>query len=142
MVNSNQFSIAIHILCFLAFNASGRTTSELLGVSVNTNPAAIRRNMRKLTQAGLIQSSLGVHANITLAKPAEQITLLDVYRAVTDGQQEKFFAVHRSTCPTCPVGSKIPRMLDQVYGKVQVAMENELAAVTIASLAGQFDQKE
>ncbi|MEW9702300.1 Rrf2 family transcriptional regulator [Paenibacillus sp. SI8] len=37
--------------------------------------------MRKLTKAGLITSTLGTNAAINLAKKANQITLLDVYRA-------------------------------------------------------------
>lgn len=130
---SQQFSVAVHILCFLEFNKEGRTTSELLAMSVNANPAVIRRIMRKLTKAGLITSTLGTNAAISLAKKADQITLLDVYRATMEENQE-IFMIHRDTNPTCPVGSKMPYLLDGVYTKVQTTMENELSGITIDSM--------
>jgi Rrf2 family protein len=132
--SSQQFSVAVHILCFLEFNRNGRTTSELLGQSVNANAAVIRRIMRKLTRAGLIASTLGANANITLARPADKITLLDVYRAVSQEEKEALFIVHPNPNPTCPVGSKMPFLLKGVYGKVQQRMESELSEVTIDRL--------
>ncbi|MET3548519.1 Rrf2 family protein [Paenibacillus favisporus] len=130
---SQQFSVAVHILCFLEFNKKGRTTSELLAMSVNANPAVIRRIMRKLTKGGLITSTLGTNAAISLAQKADQITLLDVYRATMEDNQE-IFMIHRDTNPTCPVGSKMPYLLDGVYSKVQSTMENELSGITIDSM--------
>jgi len=130
---SQQFSVAVHILCFLEFNKEGRTTSELLAMSVNANSAVIRRIMRKLTKAGLITSTLGTNAAISLAKKADQITLLDVYRATAE-ENPGMFAVHRDTNPTCPVGSKMPYLLNNVYTNVQAKMENELSDVTIDHL--------
>ncbi|SFB06307.1 Rrf2 family protein [Cohnella sp. OV330] len=130
---SQQFSVAVHILCFLEFNKDGRTTSELLAMSVNANPAAIRRIMRRLTKAGLIVSTLGTNAAIRLAKEAKHITLLDVYRATMEDDPEAF-VIHKNTNQTCPVGSKIPYLLEGVYTKVQSTMENELSVVTIDKL--------
>ncbi|MFM9279373.1 Rrf2 family transcriptional regulator [Paenibacillus jiagnxiensis] len=130
---SQQFSVAVHILCFLEFNKEGRTTSELLAMSVNANSAVIRRIMRKLTKAGLITSTLGTNASISLAKQASQITLLDVYHATMEENREVFI-IHQNTNPTCPVGSKMPYLLDGVYTKVQTTMENELSGITIDHL--------
>ncbi|WP_068621355.1 Rrf2 family transcriptional regulator [Paenibacillus tuaregi] len=130
---SQQFSVAVHILCFLEFNKEGRTTSELLALSVNANSAVIRRIMRKLTKAGLIISTLGANAAISLAREAKQITLLDVYRA-TDEDSQQIFMVHQDTNPACPVGSKMPYLLDKVHTKVQTTMENELSGITIDQL--------
>lgn len=130
---SQQFSVAVHILCFLEFNKNGRTTSELLAMSVNANPAVIRRIMRKLTKAGLIKSTLGTNAAINLAKESDQITLLDVYRATME-DHPGIFVIHQDTNPSCPVGSKMPYLLDGVYTKVQTAMENQLSGITIDQL--------
>lgn len=129
---SQQFSVAVHILCFLEFNKKGRTTSELLALSVNANPAVIRRIMRKLTKAGLITSTLGTNAAISLAQNANQITLLDVYRATME--DDEIFIIHQETNPTCPVGSKMPHLLGGVYTKVQATMEDELSGFTIEQL--------
>ncbi|WP_025716890.1 Rrf2 family transcriptional regulator [Paenibacillus sp. 1-18] len=130
---SQQFSVAVHILCFLEFNKNGRTTSELLAMSVNANSAVIRRIMRKLTKTGLITSTLGTNAAIQLAKNANDITLLDVYRATVEDHQE-LFIIHQNTNPTCPVGSKMPHLLHGVYSQVQATVENELSGITIEHL--------
>jgi DNA-binding IscR family transcriptional regulator len=90
--------------------------------------------MRKLTQAGLIVASLGTNANITLARSAAEISLLDVYRAISGGEREELFMIHREPNPRCPVGSKIPSLLPGVYDHIQSVMERELSQVTIAEL--------
>lgn len=102
-------------------------------MSVNANSAVIRRIMRKLTKAGLISSTLGTNAAITLAKQADQITLLDVYRATMEDHRE-LFVIHRDPNPACPVGSQMPYLLNGVHDKVQSAMENELSRMTIQQL--------
>lgn len=130
---SQQFSVAVHLLCFLEFNKEGRTTSELLAASVNAHSAVIRRIMRKLTKAGLIASTLGTNASITLAKAADRITLLDVYNAVEEKSRE-LFVIHRDPNPACPVGSKMPHLLGAVYAQVQMTMEEELAGIAIGEL--------
>ncbi|UJF32795.1 RrF2 family transcriptional regulator [Paenibacillus hexagrammi] len=136
--SSQQFSVAIHILCFLEFNKAGRTTSELLGASVNANPAVIRRIMRKLTQAGLLVSTLGAGAAISLTRSAEQITLLEVYQAIQQEEHSELFVIHPNPNPECPVGSKMPFLLHGVYGNVQAALEQQLSQVTISQLAHQI----
>jgi DNA-binding IscR family transcriptional regulator len=134
LTNSTQFSVAIHILCFLEFFNSSRITSELLATSVNANPAVIRRLMRKLTQAGFIVSTLGTNAKITLARPANQLTLLDVYRAIVKKEHDDLFMIHKNTNLNCPVGSKIPNLLNGTYTQVQATLEKELSVITIEKL--------
>ncbi|MCZ8523209.1 MULTISPECIES: Rrf2 family transcriptional regulator [Paenibacillus] len=140
MSASSQFSVATHILCFLAIKTSGRTTSELLGLSAGANPAVIRRMMRKLSQAGLIVSTLGTHATITLALTPESITMLDVFRAVSDGKRQELFLLHREPNPLCLIGSRVPDVLPIAFGRIQSAMEEEMARITIADLAKQIEE--
>ncbi|MEW9702301.1 hypothetical protein [Paenibacillus sp. SI8] len=52
--------------------------------------------------------------------------------SIEDNQE--IFIIHQDTNPTCPVGSKMPHLLDGVYTKVQTTMENELSGITIEYL--------
>ena len=80
-MTSNRFAVAIHILSLLETNKNGRTTSDMIAGSVNTNPVVIRRIMGLLSKAGLVTTSPGV-AGAAITRPVSEITLLDIYRAV------------------------------------------------------------
>ena len=56
-------------------------TSAQIAKSVKTNPAYIRQLMAVLKNASLISNTQG-QANACLTKPADEITMLDIYRAV------------------------------------------------------------
>lgn len=129
MTISSRFSVAVHILSLLDFNKNGRTTSEFIASSVNTNPVVVRRIIGMLNKAGLVKTSPGV-AGAALARPLRDITLLDVYRAV-QANQEALFAMHEHPNPLCPVGRNIQEALESVFGRAQRSMENELAKVTM-----------
>ena len=55
-------------------------TSAQIAKSVKTNPAYIRQLMAVLKNASLISNIQG-QANACLTKPADEITMLDIYRA-------------------------------------------------------------
>ncbi|MCY8344084.1 Rrf2 family transcriptional regulator [Bacillus haynesii] len=125
MVNT-RLSVAIHILSLIAANP--RESSEMIAGSVNTNPVVIRRMISQLKKGGILTSRPGV-AGATLKKDPEDISLLDIYRAVQP--QEELFAIHDKPNPNCPVGRQIQTTLDQTFHSVQQAMENELASKSL-----------
>ena len=133
MSSNSRFAVATHILTFLA-NAEPNeyVTSDYVAASVNTSPVVIRRLLKTLNEAGLVLTKEGIQGGSELAVPADQITLLDVYRAVDEGD---LFTLHRNPPnPDCAVGRSIKGVLKQVVDQAQVAMERELAQVTIAQL--------
>ncbi|HET7230139.1 MAG TPA: Rrf2 family transcriptional regulator [Longimicrobium sp.] len=144
MVASSRFAVAVHILTLLAQSGGEPVTSEYIAGSVNTNPSLIRRMLSQLQRAGLTTSQLGTGGGALLARPASEITLLDVYRAVDEGE---LFAMHREQPnPACPVGRNIQAELHGRFDSATRAMELELARTTIAQMLhgitgrGQADQ--
>lgn len=125
MVNT-RLSVAIHILSLIAANP--RESSEMIAGSVNTNPVVIRRMISQLKKAGILTSRPGV-AGASLKRDPEDISLLDIYRAVLP--HEELFAIHDKPNPNCPVGRQIQTTLDQTFHSVQQAMENELASKSL-----------
>lgn len=140
MTISSRFSVAIHILSLLEFNKEGVSTSEYISGSVNTNPVVIRRIMSMLNKAGLVEVRAGV-AGTKLLHELEDITLLDVYRAVNVVEEDGLFAVHDRPNPNCPVGRNIQSAIEPVFSSAQKAMEKTLAAVTLRDIVDDLSSK-
>ncbi|KXZ17084.1 transcriptional regulator [Bacillus nakamurai] len=125
MINS-RLAVAIHILSLISTDE--RASSDMIAGSVNTNPVVVRRTISQLKKAGILTSRAGV-PGASLKKDPSEISLLEVYRAVQ--KKEELFAVHDNPNPDCPVGKNIQQALDETFGSVQRAMENELASKSL-----------
>lgn len=130
---SSRFSIGVHILSLLALNPHEHHTSEWIAASVGTNPVVIRRVLGQLKKVGLASVKAG-SGGAALARPLDQVTLLDVYRAVEVVDEGELFHVHGQPNPACDVGANIEGVLRLMLVKAQQAMEGVLAAVTMEEL--------
>jgi Rrf2 family protein len=130
---STRFAVAVHILAALTINNGNAVRSEQLATSASTNPTVIRRILSMLAEAGLTNSQLGYGGGAILAKPSNQITLLDVFQAV---EESNIFEMHRTPPDkNCFVGRNIQQVLTNTTTKAQQALETELAKTTIAEVA-------
>ena len=128
---SSRFTIAVHaLICMEVFKDQYKVTSELLASSVNVNPVVIRRLLQQLKKAGLVRVQRG-SGGAEIAKPLEEITLLDVYNAVECVETGQLFHFHENPNQKCPVGRNIHAILDQRLDAIQNAMEREMRAVTL-----------
>ena len=130
---SSRFAVGVHILTLLAQSQGKPITSEWIAGSASTNPAVVRKLLGMLAKAGLTTSQLGLGGGALLARSPKEITLLDVYRAVGEGE---LFALHNEQPnPACPVGCNIQSALHGTMSRAQRALENELASQTIADVS-------
>lgn len=130
---NSRFVVAVHILTLVERGEGVPVPSETIAASVNTNASLIRRLLGQLMRAGLTTSRLGAGGGTMLAKPAERITLGDVYRAVDAG---RIFALHREEPnAACPVGRNIQAVLCNEIDEARRAMERRLDETTIAEMA-------
>jgi len=82
-----------------------------------------------LAQNKLVVSQTGATGGSRLARKPEQITLLDVYRAV---ECPGVFSLHRQhPSRRCPVGLSIGTILEEVREETDSAVERVLARITI-----------
>ena len=131
---SSRFTIAIHMLtCMEAFKDEYKVTSDFLASSINVNPVVIRRILSQLKDAGLIEVKRGT-GGASIAKPLEEITFLDVYRAGECIEDNTLFHFHENPNVNCPVGRNIHNILDDRLDRVQKAMEKELESITLAEV--------
>ena len=137
---SSRFTIAIHMLaCMEAFKGEYKVTSEFLASSINVNPVIIRRILSQLRDAGIVEVRRGP-GGAAPAKPLQEITLLDVYRAVDCVEEKALFHFHENPNMSCPVGRNIHNILDDKLLRAQEAMEWELQAVTLADLMADLER--
>ncbi|WP_342502551.1 Rrf2 family transcriptional regulator [Bacillus sp. FSL R5-0397] len=128
---SSRYTIAVHILSFIA-GVSKECTGDFIAESVNSNPVIIRKMMAMLKKADLIEIRRGV-GGASLKRPAEDITLLDVYRAVDVIDDEELFNFHQPVI-ACRIGQAMDTRLRKELKEAQSALEYRLKQVTIKQL--------
>ena len=130
---SSRFTMAIHMFACIDTFSDQKMTSDFMAASIGTNPVIVRKILQQLKAAGLIEVARGT-GGVTITRPLEQITFLDVYKAVECAPDEELFHFHENPNILCPVGRNIHHVLDDKLVQVQSAMEKELAAMLRALL--------
>lgn len=135
---SSRLTVAAHTLLCIAHFKEEKATSEWIAGSVGVHPVVIRRILGELKAAGLVDVARG-SGGATLKAAPEDITLLDVYRAV-ECVQGDLFHFHENPCPDCPVGKSVHAVLRGRLAAAQQALESSLAGVTLAELAAGIEE--
>ena len=125
---NTQFSVATHVLVFLAKYNATPASSSYIASSVGTNPVVIRKIVQKLERAGMVGSVPGSKGGLFLSRAAEEINLWDVFQAVNGLQ---IFSVHETSHPQCPVGGKMRQLLTSSLEKAEFRLQQELRQVSI-----------
>ena len=131
---SSRLTVAVHVLlCIEVFKDQRKVTSDFLASSVNVNPVVIRRILQQLKKAGIVSVVRG-SGGADVARPLEDITLLDLYNAVECVDGGGLFHFHEDPNQLCPVGRNIHAVLDGRLEEVQTAMEREMSSVTMRDI--------
>lgn len=134
-----KFSTAIHML-ILVSEAKTPMNSEQIAHSVGTNASYIRKVATRLSRAGIIEGRRGV-SGFSLLKAPEDITLLDVYRAVEQTEDVHVFDVHQNPSDECIVGRNIRPVLSGVFRQAEQVVERKLAGTTLADCITQMRER-
>ncbi|MBN2118979.1 MAG: Rrf2 family transcriptional regulator [Anaerolineales bacterium] len=130
---NRQTDYAVRVILALAEEGENtRLSSGEIQQKMLIPPALMSRIVAQLARAGLVNTFPGREGGLMLPRPASQITLRDVVEAF-EGPillSECLQVKGEDDCPflsNCPVSSK--------WGRVQLAMLREMAAITFESLA-------
>ena len=139
---SSRFTIATHMLIIIALRGKeSKVTSDFLAASVGVNPVIIRKTLSQLKKAGLIHVARGT-GGAELAKAADEISLLDIYQAVEClGSTGQLFGFHEHPNPACPIGNSIHGVLDGKLEEIQLAMEKEMAQISLEQVVKEAKMK-
>ena len=132
MATNTQFSIAVHLLIALGFDSGRQATSSELAGSINTSPSFVRRILAKLSKANLVATTTGKSGSCLLAKRAEDISLLEIYKAV---DAPPTFAIHDYPVQNaCRVSCNIESVMQKVLARAQNSFEDSLGDTTLAEV--------
>ncbi len=120
------------------FGPNFKVTSGLIASSVKTNSVIIRRLMGQLKKSGLIHTTRGNSGGIELARPAGEITLLDIYQAVEPDLN--LIPIHEDTEQACPVGGNIQTLLSPVFVDIEESLKRDLMRTTLADLVNNLSK--
>ena len=139
---SSRFTIGTHVLIMIALQGEKtKVTSDFLAGSVGVNPVIIRKILSQLKKAGLIHVARGT-GGAELAKAADEISLLDIYQAVEClGSTGQLFSFHEHPNPACPIGNSIHGVLDGKLEEIQLAMEKEMAQISLEQVVKEAKMK-
>ena len=137
MATNTQFSIAVHLMIALGFNGCGKqVTSSHLAASINTSPSFVRRILAKLSKANLVSTTTGKSGFCLLAKRAEDISLLEIYKAV---DAPLTFAIHDYPVQShCFVSTNIESVMQKVLERAQNSFEGNLAETNLAEVIAEI----
>jgi DNA-binding IscR family transcriptional regulator len=142
---NTRFSVAIHAMTVIALNnvkygEDFATTSEIMALSINTNPVVIRRIISMLKKAGLVDVKAGV-GGAALKRTPKDITLLDIYSAVKNSEDDALFEVHKNPNQRCYVGVYILDAIASPLRDAHKALEDALAAHTLHEIISLVAEK-
>lgn len=139
---TSRFTIAVHIITAIDyFKDMDRVNSDFLAGSVGVNPVIVRTVISQLREAGIVNTRRG-SSGATLAKPLEEITFYDIYKAVGSvNEEEGLFHFHEQPNPDCPVGRNIHKALDGKLDAVQKVLEDKLRQLTLAEVVEDTKQE-
>ena len=138
MKYSTKLSDTVHVMVLIAINQEKSLSSASIAESVHTNPGFVRQLMLKLKKAELMTSVAG-HARPSLSKPADQITLLDIYKAVEGDKPLLHLDTH--TNPDCGVGINIQLSLQGFYNEIQKTAEEKMNTITLQDIINTYYQR-
>lgn len=142
MSYSLSFSQAIFVVLFVGDKVAQNyfdfvPTKELSAALNIPNPTAVKI-LGNLASAGIIETREGSRGGVRLAKPPQEITLLDVFAAIEIGKP-----MFRQDYQLRVTGEKPTRAHQTVYAiltEAEAAMKSHLAQTTVADLMKALNQ--
>ena len=138
-MTDTRLSSAIHMLILIS-EAETPMTSEEIATSVGTNASYIRKITGLLKKKGIIDSHQGSRGFHLLIRP-EDLTLYEVYRAISDSETVHVFDLHQNPNDQCIVGKHIRPVLTEVFRGIEEKAEQELKQTTLRDCMSKMKQE-
>lgn len=136
MNKDTRLSDVLHVLLHMG-QVDEPLTSDVLAKSMGTNPAVFRRTMAGLREAGYVRSGKGHGGGWQLARPLDQMTLLDVYDALN---RPTLFAIgNRNEHPDCQVQENVNVVLSDTMTQAEALFIERFGQVTLDQIAPKKD---
>jgi Rrf2 family protein len=125
---SDAVNLAFHSMAVLASNKDGYLRTNEIARGLDVSEHHLQKVHQRLAKVGLLKAIRGPKGGFCLNKPADEITLLDVYEAIEG-------PLHPNQCllgrPKCEIHSCV---LGQMVDQVNDLVEKHLTSITINNL--------
>lgn len=131
LIINRQTDYAMRVILHLAMQPPGtRLSARELGRRRVIPSAIVRRVVTQLAGIGLLRSVRGKGGGISLARPAAQITIMDVLQAMEGPLVVNLCVVNPQECPLMP---RCP--LHETWVELQQSLLGWLGGITFEQLA-------
>ena len=79
---SDAANLAFHAMVFLAASSGRLVSNHEIATALNVSENHLSKVLQRLAKDGLVKSIRGPKGGFALEKPADQITLLDIFQAI------------------------------------------------------------
>jgi Rrf2 family protein len=131
---TRQADYAVRAMVYLTQHPDNRAATGLIAKEKNIPPSFLAKIVSQLAVAGLLQTSRGAHGGVSLAKPPEAISILDVVEAIdgpihlNDCVSDMSSCSFNDDCPLKPVWCEAQQMLVEHLSKSTFAQYSQVAA--------------
>lgn len=133
MKRSSRLSIALHALVHLGAQPDKALTSAALATCLMTNAVVVRRVLGELREGGIVDASKGPNGGWSLARPADEITLRQVYEAM--GER---LLVRTESDPGdkgCAIVRSVDKVMNEFLDDAEALLAARLARTRLSDIA-------
>lgn len=134
-MNNLRFATVLHILVLLHKNKDQILTSEFIAGSINVNPVVVRREIKILKEAGILESKKGKEGGSILIKDASEIKLSEIYQLIVC--QDNFGKMNHPN-PLCPIGKQMNNKLADLFNGINHSIIHQLENISLEEFSNQF----
>ncbi|MFW6189487.1 MAG: RrF2 family transcriptional regulator [Planctomycetota bacterium] len=126
---SEAASLAMHSVVFLASRPDRRVPTRQIAAALKASEAHLSKVLQRLGKGGLVRSARGPGGGFELAKPAEEIALLEVYEAVEGPLAAPACLFEEPICegPECMLGDRLREANARLRERLAEKKVSELA---------------
>ncbi|WP_445358517.1 Rrf2 family transcriptional regulator [Microbulbifer sp. ANSA005] len=135
MRKDSRLSRALHVLIHLNMTDKP-VTSDKMAAMLLTNPVVARRTMALLRDQGYVRSSKGHNGGWSLAKPLDEITLLDIHKALGDSSVFTIGLTDEHT--NCIIEHAVNAALKDAMDEAESILLARFGEITLDQLGGEF----
>jgi Rrf2 family protein len=113
---SDATALALHSMVHLATVENGRSTTGEIAEVFEASRHHLAKVHQRLAKAGLLKTIRGPSGGVSLGKPAESITLLEIYEEMEGSMLCNPCLFGKDVCPRngCVLGVLLPSLARQV----------------------------
>ena len=122
------FPVAVQALVVIA-ETDKSCPSSTMAQGLKAHAVFVRRVLAHLVRANIVQAREGRDGGYRLARPADHITLAEIYQAITVADQQE-----EDTACSSGVNARVQTMLDEVGAEAEQRLLELLGRYTLASV--------